>query len=83
MGMTQLFLHNGFFYKFTKHGQLFQMLALAIFIMWLNSNSTGMQLHKNSRGFMGKHASGRLWTVLHLWAQIFSPTDVGFPLGQI
>lgn len=31
---------------------------------------------------MGKHTSRRLWTVLHLWAQVFSPTDVGSPCDK-
>lgn len=67
------------FYKFAKHRWLFQMLAMAIFISWLNSNSTGWPFYQNIGCFTGKHTSGRLWTILYLWAQIFSPTDVGSP----
>lgn len=83
--MTQAW-HNCFcimaFYKFAKHGWLFQMLALAIFITWLNSNSTGMLFHPNIRRFMGKHTYGRLWTISCLWTQILSPKDVGSPCDK-
>lgn len=58
------------------------MLAVAIFILWLNSNSVGMLFHQNIEWFMGKLTSGRLWTNLRLWAQIFSPTDEVSPCGK-
>lgn len=50
---------------------------MAIFISWLNFNSIGRLFHQNIGCLTHKHTSGRLWTILYLWAQIFSPTDVG------
>lgn len=70
------------FCRFAKHRWLFQTLALAILVLWLNFNSIGKPFHQNIGWFMGKHTSGRLWTILRLWAQIFSPADVGSPCGK-
>lgn len=58
------------------------MLAMAIFISWLNSNSVGRLFHQNIGCFTGKYTSGRLWTILYLWAQTLSPIDMGSPCNN-